>query len=450
MRFLLLNQTFPPDPAASGQYLADVACALAAEGHEVEVVTSRRGYANPAACYRAQERWRGLRVIRVPSTGLGKSARWRRGMDSLSFLVAAAWITFRGRRPDVVLALTSPPLVACVGALAAHRHRSAFCCWVMDLNPDEAIAAGWLRPGSLTARILESLSRRTLKAAQSVIVLDRFMQDRLAAKGVSNARVIPLWPQTDRVGFDADAALAFRSRHDLARRFIVLYAGNHSPVHPLGTLLLAAERLAAEPELTFCFIGGGSEFSKVQRLAERLNRRAADRRIVCLPYLPATEFSAALSAANAHVVVLGDSMVGLVHPCKVYNFLGMPAPVLYIGPEPSPITDLWLSACQRPTLPGEERTGSINGFIAPTAASIGIESRPRLVRFGHGEAERLAERVRSLRQAYAEDPSSPCPEQTNPVLDRVGLTRLVSTLVSAAMGHREGLEPVTRFAKGID
>jgi glycosyltransferase involved in cell wall biosynthesis len=450
VRFLLLNQTFPPDPAASGQYLADVACALAGAGHEVTVVTSRRGYADPAARYRAQEGWRGLRIIRVPSTGLGKSARWRRGIDSLSFLAAAAWITFRGPRPDVVLALTSPPLVACVGALAAHRRRSAFCYWVMDLNPDEAIAAGWLRPGSRTARVLESLSRRTLKAAQSVIVLDRFMQGRLAAKGVTKARVIPLWPQTDRVGFDARAALAFRSRHDLARRFIVLYAGNHSPVHPLDTLLLAAERLAAEPELTFCFIGGGSEFSKVQRLAERLNRRASDRRIVCLGYLPATEFSAALSAANAHVVILGDSMVGLVHPCKVYNFLGMPAPVLYIGPEPSPITDLWLSSCQDPSLSGEERAGSTSGMIPARAATVGIESRPPLVRFGHGEAEPLAEQIRSLRGAYARDPSSPCPEPTTPVLDRVGLSRLVSTLVSAAMGNREDLDPITRIAEERD
>ena len=41
---LLLNQFFPPDCAASGQLLADLASELAACGSEVHVVCSRGGY----------------------------------------------------------------------------------------------------------------------------------------------------------------------------------------------------------------------------------------------------------------------------------------------------------------------------------------------------------------------------------------------------------------------
>ena len=52
----------------------------------------------------------------------------------------------------------------------------------MDFNPDEAIAAGWLRPGSLAARVLERLSRFSLRRATTIIALDTFMRDRIAGQ----------------------------------------------------------------------------------------------------------------------------------------------------------------------------------------------------------------------------------------------------------------------------
>jgi hypothetical protein len=61
---------------------------------------------------------------------------------------------------------------------------------------------------------------------------------------------------------------------------------------------------------------------------------------VCLPYVPREELSAALSAADLHVITLGDSFRGLIHPSKLYNVLRVGAPVLYVGPEPSHVTDV--------------------------------------------------------------------------------------------------------------
>ncbi len=37
---------------------------------------------------------------------------------------------------------------------------------------------------------------------------------------------------------------------------------------------------------------------------------------------------------------MGNAFVGLVHPCKIYNILSVGAPVLYIGPEPSHVTEI--------------------------------------------------------------------------------------------------------------
>ena len=44
MRFLLINQFFAPDPAPTGQLLADVARALVVAGHSVQVVCGGASY----------------------------------------------------------------------------------------------------------------------------------------------------------------------------------------------------------------------------------------------------------------------------------------------------------------------------------------------------------------------------------------------------------------------
>src|SRR5262245_43605301 len=98
-------------------------------------------------------------------------------------------------RFDVVIALTSPPLVSVLGALVSRLRGSRFVFWVMDLNPDEAIAAGWLTPGSLSARLLARLLSVSLRQADQVVALDRFMADIIAGKGIDRSRiaVLPPW-----------------------------------------------------------------------------------------------------------------------------------------------------------------------------------------------------------------------------------------------------------------
>jgi len=238
---------------------------------------------------------------------------------------------------DLVITLTSPPLLSVLGAALARLRGARLALWMMDLNPDEAVAAGCLRSGSPVERVLRALLRFSLRASDRVIVLDRFMRDRIEEYGTpaDKISVVAPWPQSDDVAYDAAGRAEFRKRHGLEDKFVVMYSGNHSPCHPLDTLLEAARELAARKEIAFCFAGGGVEFEKVRRFAEA---HSLDN-VVCMGYRPLSELSASLSGADLHVVVMGDAFVGIVHPCKVYNILTLGIPLLYVGPEPSPITE---------------------------------------------------------------------------------------------------------------
>ena len=153
MRVTLINQAFYPDVVSSGQHLADLALRMAGRGHEVTVVTSRRAYDDPEKVFPKEETWHGIRIVRVPATGFGKRAKWRRAADFGTFLWSCCWSLLRLPRQDLVVAMTSPPLISFIGAWFARLRGGRFCYWIMDLNPDEALAAGWLAPGSLAARL---------------------------------------------------------------------------------------------------------------------------------------------------------------------------------------------------------------------------------------------------------------------------------------------------------
>lgn len=338
MRLALINQAFYPDVVSSGQHLTDLALALAGRGHTVTVVTSRRAYDDPEKIFAKRETWRGIRILRVSATGLGKRAKWRRAADFATFLLSCCWTLFRLPKQDVVMAMTSPPLVSLLGAWYARIRGSRFCYWIMDLNPDEAVAAGWLGAGSFVARWLERCSRFSLRHAAKVVVLDRFMQQRISDKGIDAATivVVPPWSHDSEIRFDDMGRTKFRKLHGLDGKFVVMYAGNHSPCHPLDTILEAARQMAENRDVAFVFVGGGSRFTEVKRFAAGHSLS----NVLCLPYQPLDQLAGTLSAADLHLVVMGDPFVGIIHPCKVYNILQVGSPLLYIGPQPSHVSDI--------------------------------------------------------------------------------------------------------------
>lgn len=338
MNILILNQAFYPDVVATAQYAADMALSLSKAGHNVTVVCNSRGYDDPKLRFPKQESWNGIKIIRVRSSGFGKSSKWRRAADFGTYMASCVWRVWSLPRFDVVIAMTSPPLISFAASLATPGRARSLVFWAMDLNPNEAIAAGWLQEKSLLARLLSRMLLHSMQRADRVIALDRFMKERIEAKGIDADKilVVPPWSHDDHVKFDPVGREEFRELHQLTSKFVVMYSGNHSPCHPLETLVQAAERLADNDDVAFCFVGGGSEFHKVKERARDRNLR----NVYCLPYEPIQKLSASLSAADLHVVVMGNQYVGIVHPSKIYNVLAVRRPFLYIGPSESHVSDI--------------------------------------------------------------------------------------------------------------
>lgn len=338
MKILFINQAFYPDLAATAQVLTDAALRLTEEGHEVVVLTGRRGYLPPHLLYPAQEEYRGVKIIRVSPFMFGRGSKIKRILDAFVLNLAFTAKLFQMQKFDRVVAMTTPPLVAWTALIFSKLRGIKLTYWMMDINPDQAIRAGWIKQNSLEAKFLGWILKYVLRHSDQIIVLDRFMKDLILEKGASleKVRVIAPCLHTSDLKALPHSANPFRQRHQLDGKFTVMYSGNHSICHPLNTLLRTALCLKDDPSIVFMFIGEGERVKEVAQFKEKHSLS----NLVLLPHQEASELKYSLSAADLHVVVMGEPFVGIVHPSKIYGILAMGRPFVLIGPKESSVGEL--------------------------------------------------------------------------------------------------------------
>ena len=337
-RLLIFSQVFVPDPASVGQHIADVAFEMAHRGHRVRVYTANRGYDDPSIKYSPREVLNGVRIRRLPLSSFGKKNIFTRLIGTVSFMLQTILIALFSPKIDAILFSTSPPMIGLALSIVAWVRRIPTAYWAMDLNPDQLIMMGKISPHGLIARTLETANRFILRRTALVIALDRFMADRLRARAKLDHKllVLPPWPHEQHTQSIDHADNPFRAHHNLAGKFVIMYSGNHSPANPLSTLLQASLQLQDDPDLRFLFVGGGIGKKEIDYFI----RDHQPKNVLSLPYQPLADLRYSLSAADLHVVSLGDGMVGIIHPCKIYGAMAVARPILYLGPKPSHIADL--------------------------------------------------------------------------------------------------------------
>ncbi|HMD40611.1 MAG TPA: glycosyltransferase, partial [Candidatus Acidoferrum sp.] len=257
MHILLLNEYYPPDTSATAKMAAQVAEALA-QRHQVTVVAGRPSYdpdtRYPYALLRRDTRNK-VTVECVGSTAFPRHRMPRRVANYLSYLALAVPRAL-ALRPDIILAMTDPPVAGIAGAFVARLAGRPLVYNIRDLYPDMAVGGDIVSAGKWAAR-WESLHRWALKQAARVIVLGDDMRERILAKGVAAERVVVVrdgtTPTTAPATTPASGATQMSDRGDPIVQeirhgfpFVVLHAGNLGFYGAWDTLLAAAKLLSNE------------------------------------------------------------------------------------------------------------------------------------------------------------------------------------------------------------
>jgi putative colanic acid biosynthesis glycosyltransferase WcaI len=321
VKILLINQFFYPDEAATSQFLTDLAAGLRDRGHVVEVICGRTSYSPGAG-----DGMRGVAVHRVRTLAGGRrSGLFGKAAGYLSFLASAARRLATLPPADVVVVLSTPPMLGVLGVLAKRWGHGRFVYWVQDIYPEIAESFGVLRWKPLNA-LFQSWMVDVYGAADAVVVLGGDMKQKLLdSYSVSErAEIVHHWPLSEWDG-DRDPV---RRRLGWDRDFVLLYSGNLGRAHDAQTFLEGFRIFSeAHPEALLVIAGDGHRRAEVEAFAQA----HPQLRISRLGHQPREELAGFLAAADVHLVSQRPEADGLVVPSKIYGILESGRPMTFVG-----------------------------------------------------------------------------------------------------------------------
>ncbi|TVQ60382.1 MAG: glycosyltransferase WbuB [Phycisphaerales bacterium] len=340
MRLTILNQFYVPDISPTAHLCASLAEHRAAQGDEVTVVASWGGYV-PASGESRGDASDNPRVRRVWTPRFGKATILKRCLDYATFYALATWRFVTMPPQDVIVSLTTPPYIAWAAVLHKMLHPSTkIVLWNMDCYPDAAERTNVIKTGGLLSRAMRRMNRGLFRRIDHLVCLDTAMTDLLLSQYGPRDRalpstVIPNWEKASFFPADASPpAWGEASALGLEGKFVVLYLGNTGYGHMFETALDAAAELRGE-DVVFLFVGGGSRWGEIERLAQERDLQ----NVVMRGYVPKQETPSVMAGASCALITLRDEALGVMSPSKLHSNLAMRLPVIYIGPEKSNVDD---------------------------------------------------------------------------------------------------------------
>ena len=319
-RLLVLNQYYWPGVEATAQLLTEL-CEALADDFEVTVVTGVLHGHEDEPRHLVHN---GVEIVRVSSTSFERSKLFARASNYLTYLGNALVRGLRGKRPDVILCMTDPPIVADIALLLARRYRAPLVVISQDVFPEIAVQLKRLE-NPLAMRVLRSLVALYLRRADRIVAIGETMRRRLEEKGAApeRVRVIPNWVDTERLA-PRDRDNGWATNLGLDERFVVMHSGNVGHAQDLDSLVRSATFLRDLDDLRILVIGMGARHAELVALAELLE---VDQ-VRFLYYQPRRVLAQSLSAADVHVVGLAPGLSGYVVPSRLYGILAVARPVI--------------------------------------------------------------------------------------------------------------------------
>lgn len=331
MKLLLYGINFAPEMTGIGKYTGEMAQWLAAQGHEVRVITAPPYYpawavwpGYSAGRYRS-ELWHGVEVMRTPLWVPRQPSGLRRLLHLSSFALASlpALLGQWRWRPDVVWVVA--PAFACTpGALALARLSGART-WlhIQDYEVDAAFELGLLKGTRLRACV-SAAERWLMRRFDRVSTISQRMLQRARTKGVNDARLVhlPNWVDVTAVQPLAGPS-SYRAQLGISPDAVVaLYSGNMGAKQGLEVLAELARLLGHRPDIQFVYCGqGAGREALVQACAGLPN-------VHWLDLQPVERLPDLLGLADIHLLPQRADAADLVMPSKLTGMLSSGRPVV--------------------------------------------------------------------------------------------------------------------------
>ena len=349
-----------------GKYSGEMAAWLAAQGHEVRVITAPPYYPDWKV-WQGFSTWRfikrqeaGVTVIRCPLYVPAQPTAIKRLLHLASFSMSSTFAVFAQLywKPKLVI-LVVPTLFCAPQALAlAKLNGATSVIHVQDYEVDALFGLSMAK-GERLKRWAFAIERTVLRSFDRVSTISSGMLQRATQKGVAKEqlRFFPNWSETARFqNVRRNTELLHRLGVDPHKR-VMLYSGNIGEKQGLESVIEAAARLADRSDMVFLVVGEGAGKA---RLLEMCQQRKL-RNVVFAPLQPYEDLPELLASADCHLVIQKRGAADAVLPSKLTNILAVGGNALITA---DPSSSLGLLCSEYPGIATLVEPESVDALIA--------------------------------------------------------------------------------------
>jgi len=355
MRILIHCTNYAPEPLGTGKYTGVMTEWLAANGHEIRVVTTPPYYPHwrVADGYSAwtykREIINGVTIWRCPLWIPSGQTGFQRLMLLFSFVLSSLPVMCKQIlwKPELVMVIEPSLVCAPMALLTAHICGARAWLHVQDFEVDAAFDLGLLPSWGLRTLALR-VEKILMRCFDHVSTISQKMMERLYDKRVERGRCVffPNWVETDVI-YPLPTPGAMRAELGIAAESIVaLYSGNMGEKQGLEVVLEAAEKLVERQDIQFVLCGAGASRKRLQQAyATSLN-------VIWLPLQPLERLNELLNIADIHLLPQRADAADLVMPSKLTGILSSGRPVVATVPPETQVAEV-VQGCGIITPPGD-------------------------------------------------------------------------------------------------
>ncbi|MEY2502636.1 MAG: colanic acid biosynthesis glycosyl transferase WcaI [Verrucomicrobiota bacterium] len=345
MRVVVWGINYAPEFTGIAPHSVALCEFLAAEGHDVEMVTSFAYY--PTWQKRPEDRGRlyrtdlvnGVPVHRCWHFVPARVSALKRILHEGTFVFTSTLRALTLAQPDVFVVVSPPLLLGAAAWLAGKLRRAPYVFHVQDMQPDAAVGLGMLKRSWFT-RALYALEAFAYRHAARVSGITSGMLKTFRSKGVPDSKLV-YFPNAIELVNDEPAPVRgeFRRRYGFpSRDFLAVYAGNLGVKQGLEVLLETAALLRDKP-IRFLICGDGAQ-------REALAARAAGMQLPNFSMLPlqrGRDYRALLVDADLCFITQQAGAGNSFFPSKLLGLLAESKPVVTVA---APECELALSLAE--------------------------------------------------------------------------------------------------------
>ena len=321
MNILFLALSFPDISKTSSLY-GDLVLEFAAKGHHITVVAPLLQGNDTHV-----EQIKGVEVLWVKTRKLLNVNPIKKGIANLllPYQYERAIAKHLNTTYDLIIIPTPPITFAALAKSLKKKWHAKVYLILRDIFPQNAKDLGIIKH-PLLFNFFRKKECALYAVSDQIGCMSRgniaFVEQHNPEVEKSKLHLLPNWGS---IALNPQHAVGdIRKKLNLEGKFIALFGGNIGLPQRFENLLALAERCMVYPDVCFMFVGGGTEFNRLQEKVQQMNLT----NVIVKRSIPRADFEALTAACDLGLISLDQRFTIPNIPSKTLSYLQVRIPVL--------------------------------------------------------------------------------------------------------------------------